>query len=241
MIRLLIPVTLVIVLLVSSLLPSGAMAANISTVKLFYWPSSISASTSAGTFATWNAGFWGVDFRLEMPPNPLGFHLQYAGGSESGWTGVLAGATSGNDATWFADATWRWPIPNGVARAVLGYGSYNTGTNINPRFTSSGFLVGGEGSVRLPPPNSAWSFNASIYWYPSNSTSSTASSTTASASATDWSVSAQFDFATWPGWSLEGGYRSLNVGTGVLPAFCTPAACNYSTTGFYIALGKTFP
>ncbi len=231
--RLRILIAIAVVLLVSGLLPSVALA-QVHTVKVFYYPAGV--TLSGGASATWNTAFWGVDYRLTLP-SPWGVHLQYASGSQSGWTGAFATASSGNDSNWFADATYRVPAPNAVVLGFIGYGSYSSGNNITSRFTSSGFRLGAEGAFKIPGGN--WSVNGSIAWYPSNSTSAGASS--ASASATDWSISAQYNFPNQ--WLAELGYRSINVGTGVLPGFstCSPTACNASSTGIYLTVGRTFP
>ncbi len=224
---------LAIVLLVSSLLPSIALA-QLHTVKVFYYPAGV--TLSGGSSATWNTGFWGVDYRLTIP-SPWGVHLQYASGSQSGWTGAFGGATSGSDSNWFADATYRVPTPNAVVLGFIGYGSYSSSNNTTSRFTSSGFRLGAEGAFAIP--GTRWQVNGSLAWYPSNSTS--AGSSSASASATDWSISAQYNF---PGqWLAELGYRSINAGTGVLSGYagCSPTACNASSTGIYLTVGRTFP
>ncbi len=226
----------ILTVLIAGLLPSAALAQPIQTVKLIYWPANITGSTSAGTFTTWNTGFFGVDYRVETQAR-WGFHLLYVGGSQSAWTGILAGATSGNDSNWSADVSYRFPTPMATARGFLGYGSYSSGTNINPRFTASGFRIGADATFPLGTSN--WSLNGSVAYSPSNSTSSTASTVSASDTATDYSVSLQYTSASK--WNVEVGYRGLNVGTGVLAGFCTPAACNFQSTGFFVTVGRTFP
>ncbi len=233
MIRLRMLVVIAMVLLVSSLLPSVALA-QMHTVKGFYYSGGF--TLSGGASATWNTAFWGVDYRLTLPIVPWGAHIQYASGSQSGWTGAFATATSGSNSNWFADATYRFPVQNGVARAFLGYGSFsNTTTPTVPQFTSSGFRLGGDAEIRLP--NTPWSINGSVAWYPSNSTSAGASSS--NASTTDWQVSGQYNFPNQ--WLAELGYRSVSVGTGTLAALGCATACTASSTGWFIAVGRTFP
>ncbi len=234
MIRLRILVVITMVLLVSSLVPSVALAQK-HTIKGFYYSGGF--TLSGGASATWNTAFWGLDYRLTLP-SPWGAQIQYASGSQSGWTGAFAGATSGSNAQWFADATYRLPVQtvqNAIVRAHLGYGSFNNTTSGSPQFTSSGFRVGVDAEITLP--NTPWSINGSVAWYPSNSTSAGASSS--NASTTDWQVSGQYNFPNQ--WLAEVGYRSVSVGTGTLAALGCATACTASSTGWFIAIGKTFP
>jgi len=221
-------VVITILLLISILLPPAALAQT-HTVKGFYYSGSISVSGAVS--GGWNAAFWGIDYRLTLP-SPWGVHLQYASGSQSSWTGAFAGVTSGSNSQWFADATYRFPVQNGIVRAFLGYGSFSNSQSGAPQFTSSGFRVGADAEFRLT--NSPWQINASAAFYPSNSTS--AGGLSSNASATDWQVSAQYNFPNK--WLAELGYRSVSVSSGTLGAG-TPNTT--ATTGWFLTVGYTFP
>ncbi len=227
-----------------------ALAQPIHTIKLTYWPTYMTASTSlGGGYASWDTGFWGLDYRLDSQSR-WGAHLQWVSGSQSNGGGAWASLTSGTDTIWSADVSHRWQTANVIVRGFLGYGSYNWESNFsggpylypsNQRFTSSGFRIGGDGTVLL---KGNWSLNGSVAWSPSNLTSLKitslgTSSATTSASAVEWSVSLQY---TSPSkWSVEGGYRGAHVGTGALPATSCSNPCTFQWAGFFITLGRTFP
>ncbi len=240
MTRLRVLAAVIAMVLIVGLVPTVAQAQLLRhTFKLIYWPSNNNLTSPSGP-GNWNAGLFGLDYRLEVP-SPWGAHVQYLTGGQSSWGGFFSTVTSGTDTIWSADATYRWPTPTGIVRGFVGYGSYRGQFNSvplgNPVFTSNGVRLGAEATFPL---RANWAVNGSLAWSPSNSTSIATAS--ASDSATDWSIGLQYTMPTPDKWTVEGGYRVATVRSGILPTtFCSPSPCTFQWTGFFITAGRTFP
>ncbi len=240
-----------LIMLVPILAPTAALAQPeqpTHTLKLFYWSANATVTTSS-QIGNWSTGFWGLDYRFEVD-SPLGFHLQYANGSQGSGGGAWS-LTSGSDTIWFVDATYRWPTPQAIVRGFLGYGSLQYNSNLAPgneKTTSSGFRIGVDASIPLAGMNSVvsnWSLNGSVAWYPGNSSSVTftpGGTFSATNTASDWSISLQY---TAPNqWVVEGGYRGATFvrSAGPVGGACSGATpCTFQWTGLFLTVGRTLP
>ena len=221
---------------------------SLHTLSLGIWPTSVTATAPPGN---WSTLLWILDYRLSSQQLPWGFHLQYATGSQSGSSFA---PTGGTDTIWSADITYRVPAAPLAVRGFAGFGSIQWQTT-TLRVTSRGLRVGLDAAFPLPVAAAgAWSVNAAIAWYPSNTVSTLGVATVGSGSATDWSVSIRYKAPSRtatsltaaadqsPGrttagllsqgghdWDFEAGFRALRL---------TGSAYNWS--GFFLRIGKTF-
>ncbi len=231
----------ILTLLIAGLLPSMALAQT-STFKVFYWPSSATASTSS-QFGNWSTGFWGIDFRFEAP-SPWGFHFNYGSGSQTSGGGSWSSLTSGTDTIWSADVSYRYQAQMATIHGFAGYGSLRWNSTFPGSLqddTSTGFRLGADVAVPLGP-GSNWVVNGSAAWYPSNTATLTftpGGSSSASNTANDYSISLQYNAPMK--WVVEGGWRSASFvqSVGGVCAGATP--CTFQWTGFFVAVGRTFP
>ncbi|HLW47537.1 MAG TPA: hypothetical protein VKW09_07195 [bacterium] len=226
----------ILVILASGLAlwPSPAPAA-IQELKLDLWPTTWTATATNGT-GSHSAAFIGLDYRYTGAAN-WGLHLKGDIASESGWSGALfAGATSGTDSLWSADAFYAWQLSAATIRGFVGYGGIQFSTTfggLTQTLTSNGFRVGGDAAI--PIPATPVSVNVSVAWYPSDTSTFNNNGvfTSASGSATDSSLTIQYNWGT--GWLAEGGYRWVNRSWGSLAANCP---CSDQWSGPIFTVGK---
>lgn len=154
------------------------------TLQILYWPASVSGGGSS-----WTTGYWDLEYGTVNTNTPLGYHLHFATGSQSGGPG-------GTSTFWTVEASYLLRTASDIrTRAKLGYGSYGwTAPGAPAGVTSTGFTVGFNAVKRLQvtPGGGGLSLQAGFNWYPSNSSrSSTGSSTGA---VTDWTVALLYKF-----------------------------------------------
>ena len=159
-------------------------AATYQTLQIIYWPASVS-----GAGSSWTTGYWDLEYGTVNVNTPLGYHLHYATGSQSGGPG-------GTSSIWSVEASYLLRGGRDIStRAKIGYGSYGwTAPGPAAGVTSSGFSVGINAvkTLQVTPGGGGLSLQAGFNWYPSNSSrSSTGSSTGA---VTDWTVALLYKF-----------------------------------------------
>lgn len=176
--------------LVLGLLPAaGAQIKPVSeatyqTVQIIYWSASVTGGGSS-----WTTGYWDLEYGTINTNTPLGYHVHYATGSQSGGPG-------GTSTLWNVEASYLLRGGRDMnTRAKLGYGSLGwTALGAPAGVTSTGFSVGFNAvkTLQTTPGGGGFSLQAGFNWYPSNSSrSSTGSSTGA---VTDWTVALLYKF-----------------------------------------------
>jgi hypothetical protein len=219
-------------------------------LKLNYWPTtnSISFATPGLGNNSWTESVWGGDLRWTSDESHWGIHLKYDTGSKVSWAGVrFATLIGGTDTFWSGDVFYAWQTPAFTLRGFVGYGDLEETDTYGPcsgpgcqvpgtsTAKSSGYRIGADATI--PIPNSNFAFNASVAWYPSNTTIRTVPAGTfpgltlyATGSATDISASVQY---TWPeGWLAEVGYRWISWDSGPWAMSSCPCTLQYSAPFF---------
>jgi hypothetical protein len=226
--------------------------ATYQTVQLLYWPASVS-----GAGSSWTTGYLDLEYGTVNVNTPLGYHLHYATGTQSGGPG-------GTSSIWSVEASYLLGRGREIStRAKLGYGSYGwTAPGAPAGVTSTGFSVGINAvkMLQVTPSGGGLSLQAGFNWYPSNSSrSSTGSSTGA---VTDWTIALLYkfppramgatlsanEFTSTPvsviqqpiwgdppssDWGAVFGLRGLTVDAGT-------AASVYNWSGLFFGMTKTF-
>jgi len=154
------------------------MKATHQTVQVLYWPASVSGGGSS-----WTTGYWDLEYGTVNANTPLGYHLHFATGSQSGGPG-------GTSTFWSVEASYLLRGMRDIStRAKLGYGSYGwTALGAVAGVTSTGFSVGVNAvkTLQATPGGGGLSIQAGFNWYPSNSSRSSAGSSTGAV--TDWTI-----------------------------------------------------
>lgn len=243
-----------------SALPVGAQprgiteAPSIHTIKLTYWPTSVTAT--AGGAASWSTTMLVVDYRFNLPASLWGFQFQYGTGAQGGWGGASSGASGGTDTIWSADVTYTWETPQLQLVGFAGYGSLKWETSLpagTQRYTSAGVRIGVEALLpitRFSHGEPYWAIITSVAWYPSNSTTflSGGTTTTGTASATDWSVGLRYKWGreqiartetTDPGYRLTTLPDGFDTSWAAVVGYRTIACCS-GWSGLIVSLSKSF-
>ncbi|OLC28249.1 MAG: hypothetical protein AUH31_09805 [Armatimonadetes bacterium 13_1_40CM_64_14] len=240
--------------LVLGLFPAAAaqMKATHQTVQILYWPASVSGGGSS-----WTTGYWDLEYGTVKANTPLGYHLHFATGSQSGGPG-------GTSTFWDVEASYLLGGARDIStRAKLGYGSFGwTAPGAPAGVTSTGFSAGFNAVKTLPVTSSGGglSLQAAFNWYPSNSSrSSTGSSTGA---VTDWTIALLYKFPprTMAAMLSANDATSTSVSTIQQPIWGDPpasdwgavlgirgltadagtAASVYNWSGLFFGMSKTF-
>ena len=221
------------------------------TVQIYYW----SASASGGG-SSWSTGYWDLEYGTINANTPIGYHLHYATGSQSGGPG-------GTSTFWSVEASYLLRGARDFStRAKLGYGSYGwTAPGAAAGVTSAGFSVGVNAvkTLQVTTGGAGLSLQAGFNWYPSNSSRSSTSSTGA---VTDWTVTLLYKFpsrtaatlgatdvtstsmsiiqqgpivgdSAGSDWGAELGLRGLTIDAGT-------AGSVYNWSGLFFGMTKTF-
>ncbi|HET6947049.1 MAG TPA: hypothetical protein VFJ45_04480 [bacterium] len=221
-------------------------------LALQYWPASGSGPTTS-----WTTGFFGLHYSGSALATPFGLRAQYLSGSTS-----LGQAES----FWEIDLTYRLafkfdrpdmrtaPLGGGpvLIRSTVGYASFSWNAVGGPA-TSRGFGIGSEATmvVRTLASGGTLALVGDFVWFPSTSTTGPLGSGTGSM--LTWSVGLRYKspakkagptsdsvyVSTLKTAELLGKEWDLTVG-GMGKKAGSTSASDYSWSGFYVAVGKTF-